>query len=380
MSDVALELVTKVYPNGVRALDDLTLAIPRGQFVTVVGPSGSGKTTLLRIIAGVEDLTSGTIRINNDVANHTPPWQRDVAIVFQRHTLYPHLNVRDNLAFALRMRYRDAWISRTFRWLRGSARTAQTEQLIQTRVMETAELLGLEELLGRMPYELSGGQQQRVALGKAIARRPAILLLDEPLSNLDAALRAELRRLLHLLHRQIPATIIYVTHDQVEAMALGDRMVVLDRGVLQQADAPQAVYERPSNRFVAGFVGWPPMNFIEGGLTNGASGPAFAGGGWNLPLAREEGLAERPVVLGLRPEDVGPEVDGSARLAMEVILVEPLGGERLVTLEKVTARVMARVRGRSDWPIGSMIEVGFDMRHAHWFDVASGRALTGPAG
>src|SRR5262245_34433799 len=275
MAEVALGGVSKQYPGGVEALRDLTLTVADGELVVLVGPSGCGKTTTLRLIAGLETPTRGTLRIGGRVVNDLPPRERDVAMVFQRPALYPHLSVRDNLAFGLRMR-------RGGFPLLGWNRRA--DEVVRDRVARAARMLELDDVLDRLPGQLSGGQQQRVALGRAVVREPAAFLLDEPLSNLDARLRTEMRRELHLLHRRLRATMIYVTHDQTGALPPGDRLVVLHRGVAQQADAPLAVYERPANRFVAGFIGWPPMNFMDGQLVGQDGRPGFATRDLVLPL------------------------------------------------------------------------------------------------
>jgi multiple sugar transport system ATP-binding protein len=255
MAEVALEKVGKTYPGGIAALRDVSLRIEDGELVALVGPSGSGKTTLLRLIAGLETPTGGTIRIGDRIVNDVPPHRRDVAMVFQRPALYPHLSVRANLGFGLFLR--QGLFRRT-----GVPPVPPTEE----RIASIARQLGLEDILDRRPATLSGGQQQRVALGRALVRRPAVFLLDEPLSNLDTRLRLEMRRELHLLHRRFRTTIIYVTHDQDEAMSLGQRIVVLDQGLVRQAGSPQELYDRPSDRFVAGFLGWPPMNLLDGEL------------------------------------------------------------------------------------------------------------------
>jgi len=381
MAEVALEHVGKVYPNGVRALHDLSLSVADGELVVLVGPSGSGKTTTLRLIAGLDDPSSGSIRIGGRVVNDLPPRKRDVAMVFQRHSLYPHLSVGGNLAFGLRMRQGAGRVSGLLWRLVWPARYADSrlaEQQIGERVAQAAVMLGLEEVLDRLPGQLSGGQQQRTALGRALVRQPAVFLLDEPLSNLDAPMRAEIRRELHLLHGRLRATMIYVTHDQIEAMTLGQRVVVLDRGVVQQVDSPAGLYERPRNRFVAGFIGWPAMNFVDGRLARCDGRVCFQGNGWSLPLPGESMTAGgKPVTLGIRPEHVALSGDAShgAKVAMEVALVEPLGSESLVTLRRGDWQVTAKVDGRQPIANGQTVEVAFDMTRSHWFDGESGVAL-----
>ena len=361
MAEVVLERVSKTYPNGVQAVCHLTLTVADGELVVLVGPSGCGKTTTLRLIAGLETPTSGTIRIGGQPVDRLPPHRRDVAMVFQRPALYPHLNVRDNLGFGLALR-------RT---------AAQAER--RERVEQTAGLLGLADLLERRPAELSGGQQQRVALGRALARRPAVFLLDEPLSNLDTRLRMEMRRELHLLHRRLRATMVYVTHDQEEALTLGDRVVLLDEGRVRQADSPQALYERPANRFAAAFVGWPPMNFLEGRLVEEEGRLVLADGEHRLPLAERQGdwrpFVGRRVALGIRPEQIQiTRADGPGPPA-HVRLVERAGPFRLVTLQYGGWTVTTRSEGPPSVSEGERAEVEFALVRAHLFDAATGELL-----
>jgi multiple sugar transport system ATP-binding protein len=376
MAQVALEKVGKTFPGGVVALRDVSLRIEDGELLALVGPSGSGKTTLLRLIAGLESPTTGIIRIGDRIVNDMPPYRRDVAMVFQRPALYPHLSVRDNLAFGLKRR---RW------WIGGDGKAA-----IHARVVETAQQLGLADVLERRPATLSGGQQQRVALGRALVRQPAVFLLDEPLSNLDARLRLEMRRELHLLHRRIRATIIHVTHDQDEAMSLGERVVVLDRGGVRQVDRPQVLYDRPSDRFVAGFLGWPPMNLLDGELASGACERPGEPEGLHPPLAfRNQDvclvstnrpdwrpLVGRPLTLGIRPEDIrladGP---GEGRLAMQVRFVERLGPVQLVTLAAAGWTGAARLAATPPIEEGAKVFAAFDLTRAHLFDPATGLAL-----
>jgi multiple sugar transport system ATP-binding protein len=367
MAEVALEHVSKHYAPGVAALDDLTLTVADGELVVLVGPSGCGKTTTLRLIAGLETLTSGTIRIGGKLVSDLPPRLRDVALVFQRPTLYPHLNVGDNLAFGVRLREGGTLT----RWLR---RGSTSDEDLAKRVRETAELLGLSDLLRRRPSQLSGGQQQRVALGRALVRRPAVFLLDEPLSNLDPSLRHEMRRELHLLQRRLRATMVYVTHDQVEAMTLGDRVVVLDRGKVQQVGRPLDLYERPANRFVAGFIGWPPMNFLDGRLVRHDGGSALAVGGRELPLPGASGAYnEGEITAGIRPEHL--TVGEENGWPMEVVLVEPLGSATLVTLGWDGLQLLALAGGRPSFSERQAFKVGIDVKHLYLFDRSSGRAL-----
>ncbi len=368
MAEVALAGVSKQYAGGVQAVRDLTLAAADGELLVLVGPSGCGKTTTLRLIAGLETPTRGSIRIAGRDVTRLPPRERDVAMVFQRPALYPHLSVRDNLAFGLRMRR--GWLA----WLRDRG----SEATVRERVARAARILELEDVLDRLPSQLSGGEQQRVALGRAVVRQPAAFLLDEPLSNLDARLRAEMRRELHLLQRRLAATMIYVTHDQTEAMALGDRVAVLHHGVAQQVAAPLAVYERPANRFVAGFIGWPPMNFLDGELVERDGRPWFTTAGAALPLDGALGwLAHRgrPLTLGVRPEDVRLGPPGRDGLVMETALVEALGSTCVVTLRRDDRQAMAVTGARLAPNVPEKVAVMFDLTKAHLFDRSTGLAL-----
>jgi multiple sugar transport system ATP-binding protein len=370
MALVALEKVGKTFPGGVTAAREVSLRVEDGELLALVGPSGSGKTTLLRLIAGLETPTTGTIRIGDRIVNALPPYRRDVAMVFQRPALYPHLSVRANLAFGLKLRRR-GW-RRWLPWDKGNT-------AIETRVQEAAQQLGLTDALERRPATLSGGQQQRVALGRALVRRPAVFLLDEPLSNLDAPLRLELRRELHLLHRRFRATMIHVTHDQDEAMALGERVAVLDQGVVRQVDRPQALYDRPCDRFVAGFLGWPPMNLLDGELRTVEDRLSFASRDMRLVCSSRpdwRSFAGRPLTLGIRPENISlAEGPGEKRLSMEVRLVERLGPVQLVTLAAASWTVTARLAATPAIDEGATVFAAFDLTRAHLFDPATGRAL-----
>jgi multiple sugar transport system ATP-binding protein len=360
MAGVVLEQVGKTYSGGIAAVRAVNLRIEDGEFVALVGPSGSGKTTLLRLIAGLETPTRGRIHIGERIVNDIPPHRRDVAMVFQRPALYPHLSVRANLAFGLALRATDV---------------AERRQ----RVAEVAALLELESVLERRPATLSGGQQQRVALGRALVRQPAVFLLDEPLSNLDARLRLEMRRELHLLHRRLRATMIYVTHDQDEAMTLGERVVVLDQGTIRQADSPQALYDRPSDRFVAAFLGWPPMNLLDGELV--AVDERLSFGNWDVCLVVSGRLdwrpfVGRPLLLGIRPEDVAlAQGPGEGRLEMKVRLLERLGPVQLATLTAAGWTVTARLAVTPTLHEGDSVFAAFELTRAHLFDPATGRAL-----
>src|SRR5437762_1826210 len=293
MAEVSFDQVSKVYGDGTTAVSDLSLDISNGEFMVLVGPSGCGKTTALRMVAGLEEISSGLVRIGDRVVNHVPSRDRDIAMVFQSYALYPHLSIYENIAFGLRVK-------------------KLPKQEIDRRVQNAAKILGLEPFLKRKPRALSGGQRQRVAMGRAIVREPAAFLMDEPLSNLDAKLRVQMRAEVSRLQRNLGTTTIYVTHDQVEAMTMGDRVAVMRKGELQQVDDPQTLYDRPVNLFVGGFIGSPAMNMIEATVTRANGGLAVDVGKQHLTLG-EETLAARPalrryegrnVILGIRPEDL----------------------------------------------------------------------------
>src|SRR5215471_15172355 len=321
MAQIILDHVNKVFAGGVKALDDLSLEVKEGEFMVLVGPSGCGKSTALRSIAGLEEITSGTISIGDQVVNDLPPKDRDIAMVFQNYALYPHMTVEENLAFGLKLR-----------------KTPKAE--IKRRVGEAAKMLGLEPYMSRKPAALSGGQRQRVAMGRAIVREPQAFLMDEPLSNLDAKLRVSMRAALNQLHERLGITTVYVTHDQVEAMTLGDRVCVLRDGRLQQVDTPQRLFQRPVNLFVAGFIGSPAMNFALADLVR-ADGPAVAFAGYRLPVPAEvlngkPGLTDyfgKKVILGIRPSDFEDASLGNpSRGTMSVTagVTEELGSEIMV--------------------------------------------------
>ena len=373
---VSLERVTKVYDGTVRAVDDISLAVAAGEFVVRVGPSGCGKSTLLRMIAGLETVTAGTVRIGERDVTVVPPPDRDIAMVFQNYALYPNKTVAENLAFGLRQR-----------------KTPRDE--VERRVLEMAAMLGLEELMGRRPAQLSGGQRQRVAMGRALVREPQVFLLDEPLSNLDAKLRTTMRAELARLHERLGITTVYVTHDQVEAMTLGQRVAVLRDGVLQQFGDPQVLFHRPVNLFVAAFIGSPTMNLVSARCADGRV--AFAG--YALPLPADLAHVRGEVVLGLRPgsfELAGPWTDPELpRMEVEAEVVEALGDEALVSFrvdapavqveevrtdegrllaDDTATRFIARVRGRVDVRTGERLELALDHRELHLFDPESGQA------
>ncbi|MBI4580215.1 MAG: sn-glycerol-3-phosphate ABC transporter ATP-binding protein UgpC [Planctomycetes bacterium] len=360
MAQVVLDRVTKVYPGDIKAVDNVSLEIRDREFVVLVGPSGCGKSTTLRMVAGLEEITSGTIRIGDRVVNDIPPKDRDIAMVFQNYALYPHMTVYKNMAFGLKLR-----------------RVPKAE--IDKKVRETAKLLAIENLLDRKPKALSGGQRQRVAVGRAIVRTPKAFLFDEPLSNLDAKLRVEMRGELKRLHRRLATTTLYVTHDQEEAMTLGDRVVVMKDGVVQQAAAPLTIYEQPANRFVAGFVGTPPMNFLAGRLM-GENGQLYFRGPsvrLRLPQRLHAGLAGRegqPMVLGIRPEGLSDEADG--RFAGEenvldaTVQVTELLGDRMDVVAQTPDddRIVCRVDARRPLKDGMKVSLHVNMDQVHVFE------------
>lgn len=361
MARIALEHVDKVYANGFVAARDLSLEASDGEFLVLVGPSGSGKSTVLRLMAGLEQVTSGVIRIGERDVTELPPQQRDIAMVFQNYALYPHMTVRQNLGFGLSIR-------------------KQPLAMIDNRVRSVAASLGLEALLDRKPAQLSGGQRQRVALGRAIVREPLAFLFDEPLSNLDAQLRVETRVELARLHRQLGATMVYVTHDQSEALTLGDRIAVLRDGALQQVASPMELYSRPANRFVAGFIGSPAMNFLEGALRmdeGHAEGDAlaFTGSGVTLSVRCAAPPGTR-VVLGVRPQHIEVVGDDEGTIAAEVAVVEPMGNEQIVytTLEG-QQRLVAVAPPEPAIKPGTRVTMRVKRDAVHIFDAATGMRL-----
>lgn len=414
MAGVVLEHLSRVYPGGVKAVSEIDLEVRDREFLVLVGPSGCGKTTTLRMIAGLEPISAGRIRIGGEIVNTVAPRLRNVAMVFQGQGLYPHWTVYKNLAFGLELRGRANWLRRAWRRLAGRepAGALWSRSEISDRVRQAAACLGIEALLDRLPAELSGGERQRVALGRALVRRPAVFLFDEPLSNLDGPLRAEMRRELKKLGGQLETTIIYVTHDQVEALTLGDRIVVLDRGKIQQVGTPSEVYARPANRFVAGFIGMPPMNLVEGSWdANGAAdgGASFTGGGWSTSMAErgivERGVIERsaknlsrdgstPIVWGLRPEHIrrvrGDENESAMTAgcvaSARVAAVELLGDAMTIELWPARADgsqprpLLCKTDADGRLSSGDQVRVWFDMRRAHWFDAQTGENLCGPGG
>ncbi len=391
MAEVAFNDVDKIYDNGVQAVFDLTLEAHDGEFLVLVGPSGCGKTTALRMVAGLEDISDGTLSIGGRVVNDLSPKERDIAMVFQNYALYPHLSVAENIAFGLRLR-------------------KESKEVINERVGWAAKLLDLTPYLERKPKELSGGQRQRVAMGRAIVRHPQVFLMDEPLSNLDAKLRVQMRSDIAHLQRELGTTTIYVTHDQVEAMTMGDRVAVMNKGLLQQVDAPQTLYDRPENLFVAGFIGTPPMNLIEGVVSANGSVTVDLGGNrlaiadqalTNYPRLRE--FDGRPVIVGLRAGDLHPAQgrDDLPQIRARVELVESLGGESMAYFRVDARHVKAEVTDEEEilanedattvvgtrpnlvasFPphvqlrLGDEVPVAVDTKNLHFFDESSGAPL-----
>ncbi len=357
MSGVVLRGVRKSYDGKTTVIHGIDLEIRHGEFVVFVGPSGCGKSTLLRMVAGLETISGGEVRIGDRVVNELPPRSRDIAMVFQDYALYPHKTLFENMAFGLRLR-----------------KTPEAE--IQRRVMDVARLLRIEHMLDRRPAALSGGQRQRVAIGRAIVREPQVFLFDEPLSNLDAQLRNEMRSEIKRLHQRLGATIIYVTHDQVEAMTLADRIAVLSAGHLMQYDTPDAIYNRPAAVFVAGFTGAPPMNLVPCTLADGRADLGGALAALPADLARRAG-GSVDLSFGVRPENLrlAREAGDDVVLAAEVLLLEPLGAETLVTFRIGQAEMVARCPAAYRPAAGTRTELFVSPSHLHLFDRASGAAL-----
>ena len=368
MAAVSFDEVTKQFGQSTIAVDRLTLTVNEGEFLILVGPSGCGKTTALRMVAGLEQVTSGAIAIDGRVVNDVVPTDRDIAMVFQNYALYPHMSVFDNIAFPLRQQ-------------------KVKKAAIRERVAEAARLLTIEELLDRKPRELSGGQRQRVAIGRALVRRPKAFLMDEPLSNLDAKLRVQMRAELLSLHQRIGVTTIYVTHDQTEAMTLGDRVVVMRHGVVQQVDAPERLYRKPANMFVAGFIGSPAMNFVEGTLSNGSVVLGEHTVGLPPQITRSLNGRSGSVVVGVRPEDVVIG-DGEDALPAQIEITEQLGPEMLVHVDvpgialaateaeaRPGDRLVSRAPGTFNGARGDRIRIGLTTEHLQLFDPATGDAL-----
>ncbi len=353
MAAVELRQVVKSYDGKTNVIHGIDLEIRQGEFVVFVGPSGCGKSTLLRMIAGLETISGGEVRIGGQVVNDKPPRSRDIAMVFQDYALYPHKSLYDNMAFGLRLR-----------------KTPEDE--IKRRVMDAARLLRIDHMLERRPAALSGGQRQRVAIGRAIVRQPEVFLFDEPLSNLDAQLRGEMRSEIKRLHQRLGATMIYVTHDQVEAMTLADRIAVLSAGRKMQYDTPDTIYNRPAALFVAGFTGAPPMNLVDANVQDGQADL----GGVRLPLPAPLSKRGGPSKLGVRPENLrlAPQ-EGDVALPASVSLLEPLGAETLATLKVGGTEMIARLPAQFREAPGSRVTLHLNPAHLHLFDPQSGVVL-----
>jgi len=366
VASVILRNVTKQFKS-VTAVDSLSIEVQDREFAVLVGPSGCGKTTALRMIAGLEPMTSGEIYIGDRLVNDVAPKDRDIAMVFQNYALYPHMNVRENLGFGLKMR------------------KFPTEE-IEERVQEAADILGIHELLNRKPKQLSGGQRQRVAVGRAIVRKPKVFLFDEPLSNLDAKLRVAMRAEISKLHLRLGATIIYVTHDQVEAMTMANRIFIMNNGALQQSGAPLEVYKQPTNRFVAGFIGSPAMNFIEATLIHEENAYLIDAAGFKVRLpetfySRAEPYVGRQVIFGVRPEDIAERTSTAVGVHGNILtartdVVEPLGSETFVYLTCGPHVIVARMESpERPLTVGQTLEVGLKMAKTHLFDKETSRTI-----
>ncbi len=360
MAEVRLEKVTKVFSRGNIGVKEATFTVSDGEFCVILGPSGCGKTTTLRLIAGLETATSGKIYIGNKVVNNVPPKDRDIAMVFQNYALYPHMNVFDNMAFGLKMR-------------------KFPKREIMERVKKTARLLGIDSMLDRKPKELSGGQRQRVALGRAIVREPVVFLFDEPLSNLDAKMRVKMRAELSRLHKELKTTSIYVTHDQVEAMTLGDKIVLINQGEIQQIADPIKLYHKPNNKFVAGFIGSPPMNFMSGNIIKKDDRLHFASPDFTLSLpdsisAKLELKSVNEVIFGIRPEAIS--IADTGEIEAKVDFHETLGNEILLYLSTSHFNLIARVSPLDFSEDGTNVRVHFNMDAIHIFDAKTEKNLT----
>ncbi len=359
MAGISFRHIYKRYGNSV-AVKDFTIDVVDGEFLVLVGPSGCGKSTTLRMLAGLEEISEGEIAIGDRIVNNVAPKDRDVAMVFQSYALYPHMTVFDNMAFGLRLR-------------------KTPKNVIDQRVREAAKSLGIEMLLDRRPRQLSGGQRQRVAVGRAIVREPAVFLMDEPLSNLDAKLRVESRAFISKLHQRLGTTFVYVTHDQVEAMTMGTRIAVMSAGELQQIDSPFNLYHNPRNLFVAGFIGSPSMNFMDAILKKDPSGAlSIEGNGYNVQIPSSnakmyEATEGKPVIFGIRPEDIHdaeylPANISPAFIDARVEVVEQMGNEMILYLDVVGKTLIARTDPRTRAAAGNMLRIAFNMDNVHLFD------------
>ena len=369
MASISLKNIYKIYPGDVKAVDNFNLEIEDKEFIILVGPSGCGKSTTLRMIAGLEEISEGELYIGDNLVNDVAPKDRDIAMVFQNYALYPHMSVYKNMAFALKLR---------------KVPKAQ----IDKQVREVAEILNIGQLLDRKPKALSGGERQRVALGRAMVRNPAVFLLDEPLSNLDAKLRSAMRGELIKLQKRLNTTFVYVTHDQAEAMTMGDRIVVMNKGVIQQVDTPQQLYDFPCNLFVAGFIGTPPMNFVNGIVEKKGDNFVVAVGSSSIPVLPEilsyekvGKYAGKEVALGVRPEDLHIELGytdrpGTGFLNVNVEIVEMMGSELLVYASaEQNSNIIARVAVSNKLTIGDNIKLAVDCAKIHLFDKETSKVI-----
>lgn len=366
MAEIRFENVSKIFQNKVKAVNNINLDIRDKEFMVLVGPSGCGKSTILRMIAGLEEISEGNLYIDNKLVNKLPPKDRNIAIVFQNYALYPHMTAYENLAFGLKIKRMD-------------------KKTIHARVMNAASILEIEELLDRKPKAMSGGQNQRVAIGRAIVRDPKVFLFDEPLSNLDANLRVQMRIEIAKLHKRLNATVVYVTHDQVEAMTLGDRIVIIDKGKIQQIDTPTNLYANPVNLFVAGFIGTPPMNFIEGRVVNNNNnGLLFINNSQtfqvNLPSDHQvTAYVEKELILGIRSEDIYNQINtsekGFAVLNCKINFVEKLGHEIYAYIQLQDQQIISRLKPDADIIEDSLIELYFDIAKMYFFDKLTGATI-----
>ncbi len=381
LAGVAFRNISKVFGKDVKAVDSLNLEIKDKEFMVLVGPSGCGKTTALRMIAGLEEATDGDIMIGDVRVNDVPPKDRDIAMVFQNYALYPHMNVYDNIAFGLRLRE-----LKGFFWqISHMADAKKIKEDIDQRVHEVARMLDIDKYLHRRPKELSGGQRQRVALARAIVRKPKVFLMDEPLSNLDAKLRVQTRAELIQLHRRLGITTIYVTHDQVEAMTMGQRIAIMKDGILQQCDTPKQVYDHPVNKFVAGFIGSPPMNFVPAKITNVGGSFFVDADDWKLPLPaghKAEGYVGKDVTLGIRPEEIfDARLDGHVKpteantFKARVDVLEPLGHEYVVYLGIGKHRVIASIDKETKIKEAEEAQFVINLDSLHIFDNETEQAV-----
>ncbi|MDV3468663.1 sn-glycerol-3-phosphate ABC transporter ATP-binding protein UgpC [Stenotrophomonas sp. C3(2023)] len=360
MAKVQLQGIRKVYDNGQVAVQNASFEVADGELMVLVGPSGCGKSTLLRMIAGLEEISGGTLTIGDRVVNDVAPKDRDIAMVFQSYALYPHMTVAENLAFGLKLRGHD-------------------KATIEARISEAAQTLGLTSMMDKLPKAMSGGQRQRVALGRALVREPAVFLLDEPLSNLDAKLRHSVRTEIAQLHRKLGTTMIYVTHDQVEAMTLGQRIVVLKDGVIQQIDTPMALYDRPANLFVAGFLGSPAMNVLRGTLQGSAAGVSVQAADWKAPLGQaiiDPSWLGKAIAVGVRPEHLQPAEAGDEHVfSARIEGIEPVGNEIFVNMVSGGHALTMRVAPRALPAVGEDIQVAVQPQSLHFFDADTGERL-----